>query len=112
MKKPLFCVENDGYPLTPSVLAFADSHVTLLPPFAPRYDFPGLDLPLPYELFNPGLAHPPPGLGDGLRDSDIGMFGVPGIGSSVDRPEEKFESPYPLSMARPEGTVVAEDRRR
>lgn len=31
----------------------------------------------------PGLDHPPPGLGDGLRDRDMGAFGVPGIVSRV-----------------------------
>jgi hypothetical protein len=34
-------------------------------------------LPSPNGLDRPGLAHPPPGWGDGLRESDI--RGVPGM---------------------------------
>lgn len=88
MKKPLFWVEKEGYPLTPSVFAFADSHVTEFdPPFVPLYAFAGLDRPLTFAnglwLCSPGLDHPPPGRGDGLRDKDIGRFGVPGMVSRV-----------------------------
>lgn len=35
----------------------------------------GLERPL--LIFKPGLDHPPPGTGDGLRDRDIGSAGVP-----------------------------------
>lgn len=72
--------------MTFSVLAFADSQVTEFgPPLTPLYDFAGLDRPLSLTcgLDKPGLAQPPPGLGDGLRDKDIGRFGVPGIVSRV-----------------------------
>jgi hypothetical protein len=72
----------------PSLFALADSQVTDVPPFAgPRYAFAGLDLPLPfpYGLVRPGLAHPPPGRGDGLRDNDMGILGVPGIGGKIVR---------------------------
>ena len=68
--------------MTPLLLALADSQVTeLAPPFTP-YVFVGLDRPLTvaYGLVSPGLDHPPPGLGDGLRESDMGLFGVPGFG--------------------------------
>ena len=72
--------------MTPLLLALADSQVTELPPFTP-YAFVGLDRPLTvaYGATRPGLDHPPPGLGDGLRERDIGSdgvlgFGVPGMG--------------------------------
>lgn len=55
----------------------ADSQTTgllLLP--APLAERAGLDRPLEVML-SPGLAHPPPGTGEGLRDSDIGVLGVP-----------------------------------
>lgn len=44
-----------------------------------RYPVRGVVVPLPSPngLDRPGLAHPPPGWGDGLRDSD--MSGVPGM---------------------------------
>src|SRR3954447_5783850 len=28
VKKPLFCVEKDGYPLSPALFSLADSHMT------------------------------------------------------------------------------------
>lgn len=57
-----------------------------VPPLLPLYDLAGLDRPLTLTngLERPGLAHPPPGRGDGLRDNDMGRFGVPGIVSSVE----------------------------
>lgn len=107
--------------MTPSLLALADSHVTLFAfalPFV-LYAFPGLERPLtsPYGLLSPGLAHPPPGLGDGLRDRDIGMFGVPGIVASgcVPLREGDVSDSMRLSWVfKLEGTFVvleAEDRR-
>ena len=50
-KKPWFLVENDGYPFTSSLLAFADAQVTLSPLAEPfiwisPYLFLGLDFPL------------------------------------------------------------------
>ena len=52
-KKPLFLVENDGYPLTSSLRAFAEAQVTLsllvaADPFSciSPYVFLGLDFPL------------------------------------------------------------------
>ena len=47
----------------------ADSHCTGPPLTA------GLFLPL--LRFRPGLDQPPPGTGDGLRDKDMGIAGVP-----------------------------------
>lgn len=40
-----------------------------------------MDLPLTpsYGVVSPGLAHPPPLLGEGDRDKDIQVAGVPGI---------------------------------
>ena len=92
-KKPLFRVENDGYPLTSSLLAFADAQVTPPPPEFPfayisPYPFRGDDLPLAESKGSakPGLDHPPPRLGDGDLDNDMSSSGVPGRdenGSSV-----------------------------
>ena len=102
-KKPLFLVENDGYPLISSLRAFADAQVMFSPlalaePFicTSPYVFLGLDFPLTfsYGLVNPGLAQPPPLLGDGERDNDIvPCNGVAGIGGSdwgppAGRPDE------------------------
>ena len=102
-KKPLFLVEKDGYPFISSLRAFADAQVTFSPfalaePFICRspYVFLGLDLPLTfsYGLVKPGLAQPPPLLGDGERDSDIvPCSGVAGMGGSdwgppAGRPDE------------------------
>ena len=120
--KPLPCVENDGYPLTPLLLALADSQVTLVaPPLAP-YDFAGLDRPLTvaYGFASPGLDHPPPGRGDGLRESDMGPFGlpgfgVPGIGGRVCALREVGDVYESLSVPCRDklcGTLEAEDRRR
>lgn len=88
-KNPLFLVENDGYPLTSSLLAFADAHVTLFaPPLRSAYAFLGLVLPLPKaEPSRPGVDHPPPLLGEGDLDRDIWLSGlppdgVPGIAAS------------------------------
>ena len=73
VKKPWFCVEKDGYPLTAWLLILDDSHA----PEAPARL--GLDLPL--LMFNPGLDQPPPGTGEGLRERVIPAgTGVP-IGS-------------------------------
>jgi len=88
-KKPWFLVENDGYPLTSSLLAFADAHLLSSLPADPfiwisEYVFLGLDFPLTLSkgLVSPGLDHPPPLLGDGERDNDMFVCGVPGIGGS------------------------------
>ena len=86
-KKPLFLVENDGYPLISSLLAFAEDHVTPFdpgPPFVYTSEYPlrGEERPLMVSngLVKPGLAHPPPALGDGDRDRDMSsLAGVPGI---------------------------------
>jgi hypothetical protein len=62
LKKPLLCVENEGYPLTPSLLALADSQLTEEPSWA-RYVVRGVVVPLPSPngVVRPGLAQPPPG---------------------------------------------------
>lgn len=70
-KKPLFLVEKDGYPLTRSLFAFAAAQEI---PLGPRVRgektlVRGVELPLPGV--RPGLAHPPPGWGDGERERDI-----------------------------------------
>jgi hypothetical protein len=71
-------VVNDGYPFTSSLRAFAEAQVTVLwftPALKEKSLYPGfgLDLPLKlsYGVVNPGLAHPPPLLGDGDRDRDM-----------------------------------------
>lgn len=56
--------------MAPCFLILADSQDAELPP-----TLAGLVLPL--FIFKPGLDHPPPGTGDGLRDRDIGSAGVP-----------------------------------
>jgi hypothetical protein len=43
----------------------------------------GLDRPL--GEYRPGLDHPPPRAGEGLRESDMGALGVPEVGVSKDR---------------------------
>ena len=107
LKKPLLRVENDGYPLTSSLFAFALAHVTLplplAPPFIPKsgYIFLGEDRPLILSklLVRPGLAHPPPALGEGDRDNDMSS-GVAGIGGTG-RVEPRAVSPdvAPVSEA-------------
>jgi hypothetical protein len=75
VKKPWLCVENDGYPpAEPIVFNLADSQMTGVP--FEEYPLTGLDRPLEL-MFSPGLDQPPPGTGDGLRDRDIGVLGVP-----------------------------------
>lgn len=71
-KKLWFLVENEGYPEAPPRFNRDDSHMAgvLLDPANA-----GLDRPL--AMLRPGLAQPPPGIGEGLRDKDIGVFGVP-----------------------------------
>lgn len=71
--------------MTSSLLAFADAQVTLLllvPALKANSLKPGRGLARPlilsYGVVNPGLAHPPPLLGDGDRDKDI-KEGVPGM---------------------------------
>ena len=49
--------------------------MTGVPLLDPVYALVGLDRPLP--ILSPGLAQPPPGTGDGLRERDIGKLGVP-----------------------------------
>jgi hypothetical protein len=103
------------------LLALADSQVTVfVPPFTP-YVFAGLDRPLTvaYGFVSPGLDHPPPGLGDGLRESDMGSlglpgFGVPGIGGRgcALREGDEYESLSAPCRAKLFGTFEAEDRRR
>ena len=34
-------------------------------------------------MFRPGLDHPPPGIGEGLRERDMPTFGVPNIQNMV-----------------------------
>lgn len=85
---PCFCVENEGYPppptpappgplplRPPALFNLDDSHMTGVPLDAVK-PLDGLDRPL--AMLRPGLAQPPPGTGDGLRDRDIGVVGVPG----------------------------------
>ncbi len=86
----------------PLLFAFADSHVTV---FVPSETWmAGLERPLTLAngLVRPGLDHPPPGLGDGLRDSVIGIFGVPGIvGRMCSREGEasvSFEAPWSCKL--------------
>lgn len=71
-KKPLLRVENDGYPRTSSLFAFAAAHE--MPPGVPGDIEPG-DRPLggtvPLAGTSAGLDHPPPGRGEGDRDSVI-----------------------------------------
>jgi hypothetical protein len=71
-------------------------------------------MPLPL-IARPGLAHPPPGLGDGLRDNDMEPVGVPGIVARAcplrgDR-SESLTAPWRFKLC---GTCTldAEDRRR
>lgn len=98
LKNPVFLVENEGYPLTSSVLAFALAHVTLplllTPPFVYRsgYAFLGEDLPPidPNSLLKPGLAQPPPARGEGDRDNDISVDAALGM------VESRPEPPRPL----------------
>ena len=75
VKKPWFCVENDGYPFLPILFMRADSQTTWFP-LGPGKAVAGLDRPLVLML-RPGLLHPPPGPGDGLRERDIWRPGVP-----------------------------------
>lgn len=44
-------------------------------PLEEEYPLAGLDRPLEL-IFRPGLAQPPPGTGEGLRDKDM-VLGVP-----------------------------------
>lgn len=80
VKKPWFCVAKEGYPLFPMFFMRADSHTTWFP-LGPGKAVAGLDRPLVLML-RPGLLHPPPGPGEGLRERDIWKPGVPGIGES------------------------------
>ena len=92
--------------MTSSVLAFALAHVTLplllAPPFVYRsgYAFLGEDLPPidPNSLLRPGLAQPPPARGEGDRDNDISVDGVPGMVES--RPEPRPLRPDVAPMSR------------
>lgn len=52
-----------------------DSHMAGVP-LDPMNPIVELDRSL--AMLRPGLAQPPPGTGDGLRDRDIGEVGVPG----------------------------------
>jgi len=79
VKKPWFWVANEGYPPFPLRFVFVDSHTTGAP-LDPEYALDGLDRPL---VFRPGLAHPPPGAGEGLRDKDMAESGVPGNGHAL-----------------------------
>lgn len=76
VKKPWFCVAKEGYLLAPELRDRAKSPAWDAPPFVSPYDLDGLDRPLPL-MFRPGLDQPPSGLGEGLRDRDMLMFGVP-----------------------------------
>ena len=73
-KKLWFLVANEGYPAPPPFFSLDDSHMAGVP-LDPGNALVGLDRPL--AMLRPGLAQPPPGTGDGLRDRDIGVFGVP-----------------------------------
>lgn len=76
VKKPWFCVEKDGYPFMPVDLILAVSQGVEAPLEGEKTLF-GLDRPL-VLMVKPGLAQPPPGIGDGLRERDIpAVLGVP-----------------------------------
>ena len=77
-KKPWFLVEKEGYPVAEAAPFFSldDSHMTGVPLDPGNPLVVGLDRPL--AMLRPGLAQPPPGTGEGLRDRDIGVVGVPG----------------------------------
>ena len=45
----------------------------------------GAGLVRPLLRFNPGLDHPPPGTGEGLRERDMGAAGVP-VNEILDQP--------------------------
>jgi hypothetical protein len=104
------------------LLALADSQVTVFAPPLTPYVFVGLDRPLTvaYGLVSPGLDHPPPGLGEGLRESDIRLFGlpafgVPGIGGrgcALREVGDLYESLSAPCRDRFCGTFEVEDRRR
>ncbi|KAJ5641274.1 hypothetical protein N7490_005274 [Penicillium lividum] len=67
-KNPLLRVEKDGYPRTSSLFAFAAAQDI---PGDLEGEYPrGVVVPLPGA--KPGLDHPPPGWGEGDRDSDMG----------------------------------------
>jgi hypothetical protein len=74
-KKPLFRVENDGYPRTSSLFALAAAHEML--PGVAGDNAPG-DGPfgnaVPLAGMSPGLDHPPPGWGEGDRDKVIAVI--------------------------------------
>lgn len=77
-RKLCVLVENDGYPLPlpppyppPFRPDLDNCHMTGVP----LKDLEGLDRPS--VMSRPGLDQPPPGMGDGLRDKDMGVFGVP-----------------------------------
>ena len=74
LKKLWFFVEKEGYPVPRPFFNLDDSHMADVP-LDPGNALVGLDRPLP--MSRPGVAQPPPGKGDGLRDRDIGVFGVP-----------------------------------
>lgn len=74
VKKPWFWVEKDGYPFIPTVLILLSQGVEA--PLDAEKPLLGLDRPL-VLMVRPGLAQPPPGIGEGLRESDIAVFGVP-----------------------------------
>jgi hypothetical protein len=71
VKKPWFCVAKEGYLLAPELRECWDEA-----PFASPYALDGLERPLPL-MFSPGLDQPPSGLGEGLRERDMLIFGVP-----------------------------------
>lgn len=118
-KNPSFLVEKLGYPITASLLAFAEAHVT---PLELPFVFPYLDGEC---SFKPGVDQPPSGRGDGERDNDIvpdsGSAGVPGMGDSVcvkARVGSPDEAPWLWSLAELPGEVFSfegrpeEERRR
>lgn len=94
----------------PLLLAFADSHVTELEESVTGSATAGLERPLrlAYGLVRPGLDHPPPGRGEGLRDNVMGKLGVPGMVSRVWPPRRgdvslSLEVPW---RCRLEGTLL------
>jgi hypothetical protein len=132
-KKPLLRVEKDGYPLTWSLLAFAAAQDILLLPSAAeplispntrRGEEPRL---LPVPVVRPGVDQPPPGRGEGERESDMGRSsngvdaaGIGGREGGRTKVPEGTEELVPrplsesagLSLSIIRGWMTAEDRRR
>ena len=74
VKNPWFCVEKEGYPLTPRPLVLADSQA---PPAEDEAVGAGCDGDeRPEWRLRPGEAQPPPGMGEGLLERDMAPEGL------------------------------------